>query len=138
MGKLLMGIDLAVILAVAAVFGALKTALYGLVALYITSIVMDGVLYGMDKAKVAYIISDRNQEISDAIFRGLDRGVTILHGQGAYTGKEKDVLMCAFKQREITAIKAAVKEADPNAFLIVCDAHDVLGEGFKEYKKDDI
>lgn len=138
MGKLLMGIDLAVILAVAAVFGALKTALYGLVALYITSIVMDGVLYGMDKAKVAYIISDRNQEISEAIFRGLDRGVTILHGQGAYTGKEKDVLMCAFKQREITAIKAAVKEADPNAFLIVCDAHDVLGEGFKEYKKDDI
>ena len=138
MGKLLMGIDLAVILAVAAVFGALKTALYGLVALYITSIVMDGVLYGMDKAKVAYIISDRNQEISEAIFRGLDRGVTILHGQGAYTGKEKDVLMCAFKQREITAIKAAVKEVDPNAFLIVCDAHDVLGEGFKEYKKDDI
>ena len=64
--------------------------------------------------------------------------MTILHGQGAYTGKEKDVLMCAFKQREITAIKAAVKEVDPEAFLIVCDAHDVLGEGFKEYRKDDL
>ena len=138
MGKLLMGIDLAVILSVAAAFGTLKAALYGLVALYITSIVMDGVLYGMDTAKVAYIISDRNKEISEAIFKGLDRGVTILHGQGAYTGKEKDVLMCAFKQREITAIKAAVKEVDPEAFLIVCDAHDVLGEGFKEYKKDDL
>lgn len=138
MGKLLMGIDLAVILAVAAAFGTLKAALYGLVALYISSIVMDGVLYGMDTAKVAYIISDRNKEISEAIFKGLDRGVTILHGQGAYTGKEKDVLMCAFKQREITAIKAAVKEVDPEAFLIVCDAHDVLGEGFKEYRKDDL
>lgn len=138
MGKLLMGIDLAVIVLVAAAFGTLKAALYGLVALYISSIVMDGVLYGMDTAKVAYIISDRNEEISAAIFQGLDRGVTILHGQGAYTGKEKDVLMCAFKRREITAIKAAVKEIDPNAFLIVCDAHDVLGEGFREYKKDDL
>lgn len=138
MGRLLMGIDLAVILTVAAVFGTLKAAMYGLVALYICSIVMDAVLYGMDNAKVAYIISDKNKEISDILVRDLDRGVTILHGQGAYTGTEKDVLMCAFKQREITAIKAAVKEVDPAAFLIVCDAHEVLGEGFRDYKKDDL
>ncbi|MCI9367190.1 MAG: YitT family protein [Oscillospiraceae bacterium] len=138
MGRLLMGIDLAVILAVAAVFGTLKAAMYGLVALYICSIVMDGVLYGMDNAKVAYIISDKNKEISDVLVKDLDRGVTVLHGQGAYTGAEKDVLMCAFKQREITAIKQAVKGVDPAAFLIVCDAHEVLGEGFRDYKKDDL
>ena len=138
MGRLLMGIDLAVILAVAAVFGTLKAAMYGLVALYICSIVMDGVLYGMDTAKVAYIISDKNKEISDVLVKDLDRGVTVLHGQGAYTGAEKDVLMCAFKQREITAIKQAVKGVDPAAFLIVCDAHEVLGEGFRDYKKDDL
>ena len=138
MGRLLMGIVLAVILAVAAVFGTLKAAMYGLVALYICSIVMDGVLYGMDNAKVAYIISDKNKEISDVLVKDLDRGVTVLHGQGAYTGAEKDVLMCAFKQREITAIKQAVKGVDPAAFLIVCDAHEVLGEGFRDYKKDDL
>ena len=138
MGKLLMGIDLAVIVAVAAVFRALDAALYGLVALYISTIVMDGVLYGLDTAKVAYIISDRNKEISAAIVKDLDRGVTILHGQGAYTGADKDVLMCAFKQREIAAIKAAVKGIDPAAFVIVCDAHEVLGEGFRDYKKDDL
>ena len=138
MGRLLMGIDLAVILAVAAVFGTLKAAMYGLVALYICSIVMDGVLYGMDNAKVAYIISDKNKEISDVLVKDLDRGVTVLHGQGAYTVAEKDVLMCAFKQREITAIKQAVKGVDPAAFLIVCDAHEVLGEGFRDYKKDDL
>lgn len=138
MGKLLMGIDLAVIVAVAAVFRALDAALYGLVALYISTIVMDGVLYGLDTAKVAYIISDRNKEISAAIVKDLDRGVTILHGQGAYTGADKDVLMCAFKQREIAAIKAAVKDIDPAAFVIVCDAHEVLGEGFRDYKKDDL
>lgn len=138
MGKLLMGIDLAVIVAVSITFRTLYAALYGLVALYISTIVMDGVLYGMDTAKVAYIISDRNQEISDAIVNDLDRGVTILHGQGAYTGAKKNVLMCAFKQREIAAIKAAVKDIDPDAFLIVCDAHEVLGEGFRDYKKDDL
>ena len=138
MGKLLMGIDLAVIVAVAVTFRTLYAALYGLVALYISTIVMDGVLYGMDNAKVAYIISDKNQEISHMLVNQMDRGVTILHGQGAYTGAEKNVLMCAFKQREIAAIKAAVKGLDPAAFLIVCDAHEVLGEGFRDYKKDDL
>jgi len=128
----------AVILAVAAVFGALKTALYGLVALYITSIVMDGVLYGMDNAKVAYIISDKNKEISDMLVNQMDRGVTILHGQGAYTGKEKDVLMCAFKQRQIVPLKALVHELDQDAFLIVCEAHEELGEGFGEYTPDSL
>ena len=138
MGKLLMGIDLAVIVLVSVVFRTLYAALYGLVALYISTIVMDGVLYGMDNAKVAYIISDRNREISDVLVKEMDRGVTILHGQGAYTGAEKDVLMCAFKQREIAAIKAAVKGIDPAAFVIVCNAHEVLGEGFRDYKKDDL
>ena len=138
MGKLLMGIDLTVILLVSITFHTLDTALYGLVGLYISTIVMDGVLYGMDTAKVAYIISDRNKEIAHAIVHDLDRGVTILHGQGAYTGAEKQVLMCAFKQREIAAIKAAVKDIDPSAFLIVCNAHEVLGEGFRDYKKDDL
>ena len=138
MGRLLMGIDLAVILAAAAAFGTLYAALYGLVALYVSTLVMDGVLYGLDTAKVAYIISDKNKEICDTIVRDMDRGVTILHGQGAYTGVEKDVLMCAFKQREIAAIRAAVKEIDPSAFLIVCNAHEVLGEGFRDYKKDDL
>ena len=138
MGKLLMAVDLVVIVLVALAFQALETMLYGLVALYISSIAMDGVLYGLDNAKVAYIISDRNDEISRSIVEDLDRGVTILQGQGAYTGAEKKVLLCAFKQREIASIKNLVKEIDPAAFLIVCPAHEVLGEGFRDYKKDDL
>ena len=138
MGKLLLGLDLAVIILVALAFGNLNSALYGIIALYISSLAMDGVLYGMDTAKVAYIISDRNEEICTAIVNDLDRGVTILHGQGAYTGNEKKVLMCAFKQREIASIRSTVKELDPDAFLIVCNAHEVLGEGFRAYKKDDL
>jgi uncharacterized membrane-anchored protein YitT (DUF2179 family) len=138
MGKLLLGLDLAVIVLVALFFRNLNTALYGLVALYISSIVMDGVLYGMDTAKVAYIISDEDEAICSAIVDKLDRGVTILHGQGAYTGADKKVLMCAFKQREIAAIKATVKGIDPDAFLIVCNAHEVLGDGFRDYNKNDL
>jgi len=68
----------------------------------------------------------------------MDKGVTILPGKGAYSGSDKQVLLCAFKQREIAAIKSAVKEIDPDAFLIVCNAHEVLGEGFRAYKKDDV
>lgn len=138
MGKLLMAVDLVVIVLVAVAFQALDTMLYGLVALYISSITMDGVLYGLDNAKVAYVISDHNDRICQAIVDDLDRGVTILQGQGAYTGSEKKVLMCAFKQREIASIKNLVKEIDPDAFLIVCPAHEVLGEGFRAYKKDDL
>lgn len=138
MGKLLLIIDLVVIILVAIVFGKLNAALYGAIAMYISSLVMDGVLYGMDTAKVAYIISDHNDTIQQVLLHNLDKGVTILHGQGAYSGTEKKVLMCAFKQKEIAAIKAAVKEIDPDAFLIVCNAHEVLGEGFRAYKKDDV
>lgn len=138
MGKLLMGIDLAVIVAVSVTFQTLYAALYGLVALYISTIVMDGVLYGMDTAKVAYIISDFDKEIAKAIVDGMERGVTILPGKGAYSGQPKEVLMCAFKQRQIVQLKALVKEIDPVAFLIVCDAHEVLGDGFREYKQNDL
>ena len=138
MGKLLLGIDLVVIVAVALAFRNLYSALYGVVALYISSLVMDGVLYGIDNAKVAYIISGAHERITDAIIHDIDRGVTILQGQGAYSGAEKKVLLVAFKQRQIVALKRTVKEIDPAAFLIVCEAHEVLGDGFREYKQNDI
>ena len=138
MGKLLLVIDLVVIALVAIAFGELNAALYGAVSMYISSLVLDGVLYGLDNAKVAYIISDHNETIQQVLVHDLDKGVTILPGQGCYSGTEKKVLMCAFKQKEIAVIKAAVKEIDPDAFLIVCNAHEVLGEGFRAYKKDDV
>ena len=138
MGKLLMAIDLAVILAVAVAFGNLDSALYGVVALYISSFVMDQVLYGMDNAKVAYIISDAYDQISHAIIHDMDRGVTLLHGEGGWSGEDKKVLLVAFKQKQIVALKQTVKSIDPNAFLIVCEAHEILGDGFREYKHNDL
>ena len=138
MGKLLMVIDLVVILAVAAAFGNVDSALYGVVALYISSMVMDMVLYGLDTAKVAYIISDAYDQISHAIIHDMDRGVTLLHGEGGWSGEDKKVLLVAFKQKQIVALKQTVKSIDPNAFLIVCEAHEILGDGFREYKHNDL
>ncbi|NCB62392.1 MAG: YitT family protein [Clostridia bacterium] len=138
MGNLLMGIDLVVILAVALAFGNLNSALYGVVALFLSSKLMDVVLYGLDNTKVAYIISDHYQTIADKIVRDLDRGVTFLKGEGAFSGSEKHVILCAFKQRQIVTVKRLVTEIDPAAFVIVCDAHEVLGEGFRQYKQNDL
>ena len=138
MGKLLMAVDLAVIVATAIVFRRFESALYGLVALYISSIVMDMFLYGTDHAKVAYIISDRHEAITQAIVHDMDRGVTILHGEGAYTGAQKQVLLVAFKQRQIVSLKRVVRELDPNAFLIVCEAHEVLGNNFRSYQQNEL
>ena len=138
MGRLLLAVDLLVIVAVAVAFRNIYSALYGVVALYISSFVMDQVLYGMDNAKVAYIISDAYDQISHAIIHDMDRGVTLLHGEGGWSGEAQDVLMCAFKQKQIVALKRAVKETDPSAFLIVCDAHEVLGQGFHSYHQHDL
>lgn len=138
MGKLLLGVDLAVICCVALVFRDLNSALYGVAALYLSTLVMDWVLYGLDTAKVAYIISDHDARISESIVTLLDRGVTVLNGQGGYSGKEKRVLLCAFKQRQIVALKQMVYDIDPEAFIIVCSAHEVLGDGFRRYHQNDL
>ena len=137
MGTLVLIPDFVVIALAAIAFGRVESALYGIVSLFVTTKVMDTVLYGLDSSKVAYIISDSCREITDAVM-AMDRGATILHGEGAWSGDEKKVLMVAFKQKEIVPLKEKVNEIDPHAFLIVCDAHDVLGEGFRTYSKDDI
>lgn len=135
MGRLMLILDLVVITAAALVFQKVNSALYGIIALYISSMVMDTVLYGMDYAKVAYIISDKSEALSTAIRDDLDRGATILYGKGTYTGASKNVILCAFKRRQIVDLKNLIKSIDPDAFMIVCEAHEVLGSGFGSYDK---
>lgn len=137
-GKLLMAVDLLMLLAVSIAFRSMNSAMYGMISLYISTMVMDGVLYGMDQSKVAYIVTAQPRAITEEIDKQLDRGVTYLHGEGSFSGEEKLVLMCAFKQKQIVPLKALVHELDPEAFLIVCDAHEVLGEGFRRYRKNDL
>ena len=138
MGKLVLVPDGVVLTLAAIAFGRVEAALYGAVAIFVSARVMDTVLYGLDTSKVAYIISDNWRRIADVLMEEQERGVTILRGQGAGTGAEKQVLMVAFKQKGIVEIKRTVHELDPQAFMIVCDAHDVLGEGFGDYQQEEI
>ena len=137
-GKLLLLVDLSMLLAVAAAFRSLESGMYGGIALYISTVIMDNVLYGLDRSKVAYIVTSNPRPMAAEIDRQLERGATFLYGEGSFTGQNKLVLMCAFKQRQIVPLKALVHQMDPDAFLIVCDAHEVLGQGFRRYQKDDI
>lgn len=136
-GKLCLAIDVIVVSAYAAVFHSILNAMYGIIALYISSIVMDYIIYGTRTAQVAYIISEKQEEITAKLLE-MDRGVTLLHGEGAYAKKQRKIIMCAVKRSQIVPIKLLVSEIDPDAFVIVCKANEVLGEGFGEYTKDSI
>lgn len=136
-GKLVMIPDMVVVILAAVVFGTVNAALYGLIQMYLLSKVMDMILYGWDTSRVAYIITDRWEETVQGLL-DMNRGVTLLQGKGAYTGAEKQVLLVDFRQREIVPIKRMLREIDPKAFFIVCDAHEILGEGFGDYQKEEI
>ena len=132
-GKICLAIDLTVILIYAAVFRNLLNALYGGVALYVATTVLDYIVYGGNTGKLAYIISEREEEITQELLRR-SIGVTKLSAMGAYTKTERPILLVAVRRREIVATKRLVKELDPDAFFILCEAQEVLGEGFGEYK----
>ena len=107
--------------------------LYSAIAIYISSFIVDLIVEGGDFAKVAYVISDKPQLIADEISSRLEHGSTALRGLSMYTGKDKTVLMCVVKKYEIGKLKEIIKGADEGAFVIVSDAREVLGEGFKKY-----
>ena len=137
-GKLCLAIDVAVVSIYAITFHNIDSALYGVVAMYVCSLAIDTVVYGSSNAKLAYIISDRCEEITEKLLKR-ELGGTILSGKGAFTGNSKNVLMCAAKPAKIARIKAVVSEVDPDkAFVIVTDAKEVYGEGFGEYSEGNL
>jgi uncharacterized membrane-anchored protein YitT (DUF2179 family) len=110
---------------------SLENALYALVGMYLTGKTIDIVQMGMSTSKMAFIISERQNELRPKILSEIDRGVTRLEGIGGYTDHPRPVLLCVVSQNEITKLKQLVKEVDPKAFVIVTQATEVLGEGFK-------
>ena len=128
---LLMVVDGIVVLAGILVFGIDKT-LYAIIGVYLTSAISDRVVDGLHYSKAIYIISDMGEEIAAEIMKQIDRGVTGFHGQGMYTHKEKEILLCTASAKESVHIKQIVRSIDRSAFMIVMDAHEVYGEGFVE------
>ena len=128
-----------VIVAISAiVFGNIENALYAGIALVISSMVMDLVLYGPDEAKSLFIISDRAKQVADRILSELDIGVTYLQGKGAYSGAEKQVLLCAMRKALFPKVRQIVQQEDPDAFMIVSSATEIFGEGFKDHFTEEI
>ena len=137
-GKLCLAIDVAVICVYALTFRSLDNALYGIIAMYVSSLAMDLVVYSSINAKLAIIVSDHVQAITGKMME-MGLGATILEGHGAYTGERKRVLLCAARPSKIGRIKDVVSQVDPEkAFIIVCDAREVFGEGFGEYGSDSL
>ncbi len=130
-GRVLLTMDGIVILVTAIVFRNIETALYSVIAMFVSSKVMDTVLYGSDKGKIIYIVTENPEEISKAIIEKVGRGVTMLKSKGAYTGKEREMLMCTVRLNEVSAVYSVVNEFDRHAFVVVGEAGEILGEGFK-------
>lgn len=118
------------------VFRDLDVALYAGIIAVVNSFVLDFVLYGKDEAKLQYIISDKADAITDRILKELDIGVTQIEGRGAFSGKEKKVLMCVAKKPVSPRIEDIVKEEDAEAFMVITSATEIFGEGYKSYFAD--
>lgn len=134
-GKLMLLVDMIIAVITGIAFRDLNKVLYCIVALFVTSEALDAVVYRFDYSYVAMIITDQDETIRDAIAAQLDRGCTYLQGQGAYTGQPKKVIYCAIKRQQVAELKELVMNADPNAFFVLQEAHQVLGEGFDRYSK---
>ncbi|MCC3356984.1 YitT family protein [Bacillus sp. REN16] len=130
LGKCVAFIDGLIVLTAAIVFD-IESGLYALIGLFVTSKTIDLVQVGLGNSKMALIITNNQDEVRQEIFDKLDRGVTKLSGYGGYTDDERPMLMCVVDQKEFTKLKQVVRSIDTSAFVVVMDAAEVLGEGFK-------
>ncbi len=134
-GQILLGIDALIIVFAIIAFNSVLIGLYSLVSLFITTKVIDAMVEGVDYARAVLIISEQQEEIAKKVITEMDRGVTELKGRGVYSGKDKNVLLCVLSRNEIQHLKEIVHALDSDAFMILADVREVLGEGFNGVPK---
>ena len=137
-GMITICFDALVAILTGVVFGNISLVLYSGVAIFVSGKVLDAVVYSFDYSKVALIISKEHEKVADAIMNRLERGVTYLKGEGAYTGSETKVILTAVKRQQLADLKQLVVDIDPDAFVILQESHQVLGDGFSQYSKDSL
>ena len=131
-GTIILIIDVAIVTAYALVLNKYESAMYSLIGMFVVSRVVDLVLYGIDNSSICYIISENSEALIKQITTGhIHRGVTILEGEGAYSHRKKEVIMCVIKRTQIPEIRRIVRNVDEKAFFIVTDAKNVFGNGFE-------
>ena len=130
-GRVFLILDALVVILSSAVYKTVESGLYSAIALYTASTVMDAVLYGADKGKIIYVISEKSAQICKEINTAAHRGVTRLPVKGGYTGNDMEMLMCTVRVQEVSGILRIINECDKTAFIIIAEAGEILGEGFK-------
>lgn len=137
-GTINMLFDAGVAILTGLVFWDISRALYSGITIFLAGQVIDAVVYRFDYSKVALIVTPEYEKVARTIGQKLDRGATFLHGQGVYRGNETKVVLTAVRKQQLAELKQLVVDIDPNAFIIVQEAHQVLGDGFSRYSKDSL
>lgn len=131
-GTLFFLADIVIICSFGILFQNMDATIYALIGIVVMSVVFDNVMYGRDEAKMIYIVSDYSNMIAKRILSELDIGVTYLEGQGAYSGKRQNIILCVMRKNKSIRVEEIVKETDRNAFLIITNATEIYGEGYKD------
>ena len=137
-GTITIGFDCIVAILTGLVFQDMSRALYSGVTIFVTGKVVDAVVYSFDYSKAVMIMSQEYEAVARSITRDLNRGATYLNGEGTYSGNEMKVVFTVVKKQQLAELKRLVNEVDPKAFVVVQEAHQVLGEGFARYSKDSL
>ena len=139
MGKLMLAVDGCIVVVSAFVFKSIESAVYACVVIFVSTHIIDAILYGTDigNGKMFFVISQKNEMIADRILTEMDRGATFIKSRGAYLKQDGEILFCAVRRFEVYKISEIIRTTDPNAFVIVGDAGEIAGEGFKSYHSDD-
>lgn len=133
LGVITFGFDICtILLGTILVFKDVDGLIYGIIVTYLMAIVMDRIMYGIDEGKMTLIVTEHGDEVAEQIDEYSGRGSTILQGMGSYSKKKKDVVMCACNNKQMYTIKKMVRQIDPQAFTIIMESNEVVGEGFKE------
>ncbi len=130
MGTMIMVCDAVVVISAAIVFGSVESAMYAAILIFASSEVMDYILYGTGSGKMLYIFTKKGDEIAKMITETCKRGATIIEGRGGYTGETNELVLCAARSHEIPRIRKKVKELDPESFIVLSEANEILGKGF--------
>ena len=137
LGNISLLLDATVVAAFAIIFKRADAAMYTIITMFVSSRMVNLLLYGSFNSSVCYIITSYPHEISHTINSRLRRGATLLKGEGAYSGEERDVVLCAVKRQQIPALKKLVSDVDGHAFVIVTQSHEVFGKNFQNIEKID-
>ena len=136
-GTISLALNVVVVAAFAVIFKRVDSAMYTVIMMYVSSRVVNLILYGLSNSGICYIITIMPTEIARAIGTRLGRGATILRGEGAYSGEERDIVLCAVRRHQIPELRRIVADIDGRSFVIVTQSHEVFGKNFSSIGKID-